>query len=282
MEMQFSKGKTIVHIIIYVLLYFAGDLLSSMAFDLLFSMIELPIRGLYSILRILGCFIVTYVLFWLYTTKILHLKMKDFRITCSIRKWAVLYAAMLPSFVVICYVIIGSPIVTISNPAEIVIAVTYSIIAALKAGVLEEMLFRGYILKLLETKWGKPVAFLVPSFLFSLLHLPSMDEFSVAGILLLMISGTLAGLMFSLVTWKGNSISNSSLLHAIWNFILVTDIMHITTAQGVYGEPVFSIIIPSDNVLVTGAGFGVEASIISIIGYLFVCGTVIRMKSDQT
>ena len=87
--------------------------------------------------------------------------MKDFRITCSIRKWAVLYAAILPSFVVICYVIIGSPIVTTSNPAEIVIAVIYSIIAALKAGVLEEMLFRGYILKLLETKWGKPVA---PSF----------------------------------------------------------------------------------------------------------------------
>lgn len=141
--------------------YFAGDLFSSMAFDLLFSMIELPIRGLYSILRILGCLIITYVLFWLYTTKILHLKMKDFRITCSIRKWAVLYAAILPSFVVICYVIIGSPIVTTSNPAEIVIAVIYSIIAALKAGVLEEMLFRGYILKLLETKWGKPVA---PSF----------------------------------------------------------------------------------------------------------------------
>lgn len=252
MEMQFSKGKTIVHIIIYVLLYFAGDLLSSIAFDLLFSMIELPIRGLYSILRILGCFIVTYVLFWLYTTKILHLKMKDFRITCSIRKWAVLYAAILPSFVVIYYVIIDSPIVTISNPAEIVIAVTYSIIAALKAGVLEEMLFRGYILKLLETKWGKPVAFLVPSFLFSLLHLPSMDELSVAGVLLLMISGTLVGLMFSLVTWKGNSISNSILLHAIWNFILVTDIVHITTIQGVYGEPFFSIIIPSDNVLVTG------------------------------
>ena len=159
MEMQFLKGKTIVHIIVYVLLYFAGDLLSSLAFDLLFSMIELPIRGLYSILRILGCFIVTYVLFWLYTTKILHLKMKDFRITCSIRKWAVLYAAILPSFVVICYVIIGSPIVTTSNPAEIVIAVTYSIIAALKAGVLEEMLFHRYILKLLELKWGKLLLF---------------------------------------------------------------------------------------------------------------------------
>ena len=109
-----------------------------------------------------------------------------------------------------------------------------------------------------------------------------MDEFSVAGISLLVISGTLVGIMFSLITYMGNSISNSGLLHAVWNFVFVTDMIHITTAQGVYGEPVFSIMIPSDNVLVTGAGFGVEASIISTIGYLFVCGAVIQMKSDQT
>ena len=102
------------------------------------------------------------------------------------------------------------------------------------------------------------------------MHIPSMEEFSVAGILLLVISGTLVGIMFSLITYKGNSISNSSLLHAVWNFVFVTDMIHITTAQGIYGEPVFSIIIPSDHVLVTGAGFGVEASIIAIIG-VFIC-----------
>ena len=164
---------------------------------------------------------------------------------------------------------------TALNTGEIIAAVSYSAIAALKAGVLEEMLFRGYILKLLELKWGKVVAVLLPSFLFSLMHIPSMDGFSVAGILLLVISGTLVGIMFSLITYKGNSISNSSLLHAVWNFVFVTDMIHITTAQGIYGEPVFSIIILSDHVLVTEAGFGAEASIIAIIGYLFVCGTVI-------
>ena len=110
------------------------------------------------------------------------------------------------------------------------------------------------------------------------MHIPSMDGFSVAGILLLVISGTLVGIMFSLITYMGNSISNSGLLHAVWNFVFVTDMIHITTAQGIYGEPVFSIIIPSDYVLVTGAGFGVEASIIAIIGYLFVCGAVILRR----
>lgn len=278
MELQFSKGKIIGHIVAYVLLFFVGDLLNSLVFDLLFSIVELPIRGLYSVLRTLGCFVFTYLLFWLYTIKILRLKMESFRITLSIKKWAFSYAVILPFFVVICYFIIGDSTMTALNAGEIIAAVIYSAIAALKAGVLEEMLFRGYILKLLELKWGKVVAVLLPSFLFSLMHIPSMDGFSVAGISLLVISGTLAGIMFSLITYMGNSISNSGLLHAVWNFVFVTDMIHITTAQGIYGEPIFSIIIPSDYVLVTGAGFGVEASIIAIIGYLFVCGAVILRR----
>ncbi len=67
MELQFSKGKIIGHIVAYVLLFLAGDLLNSLVFDLLFSIVELPIRGLYSVLRTLGCFVFTYLLFWLYT-----------------------------------------------------------------------------------------------------------------------------------------------------------------------------------------------------------------------
>ena len=278
MELQFSRRKIIGHIVSYILLFLAGDLLNSLVFDLLFSIVELPIRDLYSILRMLGCLIFTYLLFWLYTIKILRFKMENFRITLSIKKWAFLYAVILPFFVVICYFIIGDSTMTALNTGEIIAAVIYSVIAALKAGVLEEMLFRGYILKLLELKWGKVVAVLLLSFLFSLMHIPSMDEFSVAGISLLVISGTLVGIMFSLITYKGNSISNSSLLHAVWNFVFVTDMIHITTAQGIYGEPIFSIIIPSDHVLVTGAGFGVEASIIAIIGYLFVCGAVLLRR----
>lgn len=278
MELQFSRRKIIGHIVSYILLFLAGDLLNSLVFDLLFSIVELPIRDLYSILRMLGCLIFTYLLFWLYTIKILRFKMENFRITLSIKKWAFLYAVILPFFVIICYLIIGNSTMTALNTGEIIAAVSYSAIAALKAGVLEEMLFRGYILKLLELKWGKAVAVLLPSFLFSLMHIPSMDEFSVAGISLLVISGTLVGIMFSLITYKGNSISNSSLLHAVWNFVFVTDMIHITTAQGIYGEPIFSIIIPSDHVLVTGAGFGVEASIIAIIGYLFVCGAVLLRR----
>ena len=87
MELKFSKGKIIGHIVAYILLFLAGDLLNSLVFDLLFLIVELPIQGLYSVLRMLGCLIFTYLLFWLYTIKILHFKMENFRITLLPRLW---------------------------------------------------------------------------------------------------------------------------------------------------------------------------------------------------
>lgn len=53
---------------------------------------------------------------------------------------------------------------------------------AIKAGILEEMLFGEYIMRLLENKWNKYIAILLPAFLFSLLHILSMETFSIAGL----------------------------------------------------------------------------------------------------
>ena len=63
----------------------------------------------------------------------------------------------------------------------------------------EEMMFRGDIMKLLESRWNKSIAILIPSFLFSLVHIPSMVTFTVSGVQLLIISGRVEGIMFSLV-----------------------------------------------------------------------------------
>ncbi len=275
---NFSEVKILRHIIIYLLLFLAGDLLNSLFFDLFFSIVKIPIRELYAILRMAGNLLITYLLFWLYTTKVLHQNMKDFGITFAVKRWAVLFAIFLPAFVVFIFGLIGNTMVSEFSFGKIFFIVIAALFMAIKAGILEEMLFRGYIMRLLESKWNKYIAILLPSFLFSLLHIPSMETFSIAGLLLLVISGTLVGIMFSIVAYKGNSISNSILLHAVWNFVIVTDILHITTAQGAYGAPIIAIIIPSDNILLTGGGFGIEASVVAVIGYLIVCCLVFILK----
>lgn len=277
-QFKFSTSKTLVNIFIYFLLFLVGDLFSSLLFDLLFSFVKLPSNALYVIPRMLASLLLTVFLFWLYTAKGLHLKMKDFGITLNIKKWGVLISVFLPVFVTVIFAMIGEFNVNSFSVGEICLIIIASTLIALKSGITEEMLFRGYIMKSLESRWNKYIAILVPSFLFGLVHIPSMETFTVSGVVLLIVSGTLVGIMFSLVAYRGNSMSNSALLHTIWNFIMITDILHITTAKGIYGKPIFSIIIPSDNILLTGESFGIEASIIAIIGYILVCGFMLIPK----
>lgn len=267
--LNFSAAKTLKHIAVYFLLFLAGDFFSTFAFDMLFHVVRFA-SGVNYFLRALGCLALTFCLFYLYTTKALHLKMSDFGINAAIKGWGVLFSLLLPGFVLAAFLLLGDVSANPVTPGKGVLTVVYSLMMALKAGILEEMLFRGFIMKLIEGRWNRYAAVLFPSFLFSLAHIPSMEYFSVGGILLLLVSGTLVGVMFSLMAYRGSSISNGALVHAAWNFVMVTDILHITTMDGAYGKPLFSIIIPSDNILLTGAGFGVEASVVAIIGYLAV------------
>ena len=70
-------------------------------------------------------------------------------------------------------------------------------------------------MKLLENCWNTFVAILAPSFIFGLFHIPSMETFSVVGVMLLIVSGTLVGIMFSLVAYKENFIANSAIIHTV-------------------------------------------------------------------
>ena len=283
MEGQFnlSTQKTLKNIVLYFLLFLAGDFINSLVFDLFFSAVELPYRELYSILRMSGQLFFTCLFFWIYTVKVLRLKMRSFGISFEIKPWGVLFSLLLPASVILAFLFIGQSSTNSFAVNETILIVISSILTALKAGIIEEMLFRGFIMKLLENRWNKFAAIFVPSFMFSLFHIPSMETFSIAGVVLLTVSGTLAGIMFSLAAYKGNSIANSAIIHAVWNLVMVTDILHITTAQGYYGNPIFSIIIPSDQLLLTGGGFGVEASIIAIVGYACICAIVLLSKNGK-
>lgn len=105
---KFTTSKTITTIFVYFLLFLAGDLFGSLPFDFVFSFVTLPCSELYIILRMLGCFALTFVLFWLYTTKRLHLKLSDFGITFRIKSWGIVLSVLLPVFVIVGYLMTGA------------------------------------------------------------------------------------------------------------------------------------------------------------------------------
>lgn len=133
------------------------------------------------------------------------------------------------------------------------------------AGVVEEIVFRGVIMTALEKRWNKVIAILIPSMAFGLLHALG-GNMSIVSILLLFVAGTAVGVLFSLVTYESGSIWNAAILHGFWNCIMIGGILDIGVIHD--ETSVFSYLLQSDSLMITGGDFGIEASVISVAGYI--------------
>ncbi len=95
-----------------------------------------------------------------------------------------------------------------------------------------------------------------------------MEKFDVVSLLLLICAGTIVGVMFSLITIVSKSIWSSALVHTLWNFAIIGQILDISTKHNT--KSVYSFVLSSKNVLITGGSFGVESSLVAISGYIIV------------
>ncbi len=82
--------------------------------------------------------------------------------------------------------------------------------------IIEELLFRAFILQILEENLGKIWAILITSFLFSLVHFtnPNITFFAHINIFL-------AGILFAVIYIKSRSLYPSIMFHFLWNISLV-------------------------------------------------------------
>lgn len=136
---------------------------------------------------------------------------------------------------------------------------------ALATGIVEEVIFRGMIFTLLEKNYSRKLALWLPSVLFGLLHIVGRTD-DVISMLQVVVAGTLVGVLFTLVTLETGSVWSSALIHGIWNFIFVGDILHI--GEKADSSAIINYTLSSKSPLITGGDFGVEASIWAILAYL--------------
>ncbi|MDR3086111.1 MAG: CPBP family intramembrane metalloprotease [Christensenellaceae bacterium] len=146
--------------------------------------------------------------------------------------------------------------------------------AGLGAGVAEELLFRGVLLRLFFEKWGAAWAILVNSLLFGLIHFG--NDLQIAEVLGVFLA---AGLLLNAVWFFTKSVWISIGAHFAWNFAL----------GGVFGMPISGIAVEGGGLLrsalvgtemLTGGVSGPEASLpfvaaTSLVG-LLVLGLAIR------
>lgn len=147
------------------------------------------------------------------------------------------------------------------------------------AGAVEEMISRGVIMGMLEQRIGRVKAVLLPSVLFAVVHMVG-GSFDVMSMLQLLVSGSLVGILFSLIAIESGSIWNSALVHGIWNMLMAGGILHI--GKAIDSQVLYNWVLNTDETLWTGGEFGAEASLIAITVYLLVIGLALwRMQNPE-
>lgn len=132
------------------------------------------------------------------------------------------------------------------------------------AAVVEEAVFRGAILKSLESRWNRKAAVLASSVLFGAVHMLGASLSLVSAVQLLL-AGTAVGILFALIAYESGSIWSGALVHGVWNLFMVSQILSIGPEAD--ASSIFSYVLELKNPLLTGGDFGIEASVIAMMAY---------------
>lgn len=259
-----------------VVVLVSAQILAQLAASLL-VLIKIP-EGICNILA--GAIYVglTFVLLKKFTEKFLKIKIEDLGMPgfCMKTRW-IIVAILLPTIVKAIYLLLfsGEYVSSGMDNGQIFSALSAGIaFTGIAAGFVEEMVFRGVIFHLIKSRWNIKAAIFVPSVLFGLIHIIEMD-FSVTSCLLVLITGTMVGIMFSMITIESGSVWNSGIVHAIWNIIIIGGGLSVSQTADEYS--VMTYVLQSKSFILTGGEFGIESSLISLLGYIAVSLAAICM-----
>ena len=262
--------KTMMHCVIGIVLFIIANITAAIVSKSLSNIITVN-----SIIIILNCcfnIIFFFLLISLYVRKGLKKSLSFFRINnTKPLKLFIFISIILPCCVIGFYYYFIDGTWSVNN-AKIYEKIFFALSIGLSAGVCEEILFRGYIMKLVEIRWNKKIAVCVPSVLFALLHISG--SMNILDILQLLLAGIAVGIMFSSVTYANDTVNNSMVVHGVWNFF----ILGIVGISGKENHAVLiSYVIRSDSIWITGGTFGVESGLPAVIGYALVALLAIRL-----
>lgn len=125
--------------------------------------------------------------------------------------------------------------------------------------LLEEILFRGYLMPFFSKIIGIKFTIILLSFLFTCIHLfnPNLDIIGLANVFL-------AGVTFSLIYYYTGNLWLVGAMHTLWNFILGFIVGSQISGIITYNSVFFSIPVENKD-LISGGVFGFEASIVTTI-----------------
>jgi len=141
--------------------------------------------------------------------------------------------------------------------------------------LLEEILFRGYLMPFFSKVIGIKFTITLLSFLFTCIHLfnPNLDIIGLANVFL-------AGITFSLIYYYTGNLWLVGAMHTLWNFILGFIVGSQISGIITYNSVFFSIPVENKD-LISGGVFGFEASIVTTIVELTISLFVIYLIKKE-
>lgn len=281
---KISVGKLVVVILCALLLLVVSQ---NLAFNIGLLLTKAGLSAMIGNIMIAMLYVgFTYLGIQLLYKKFLHLdasflRMPDMRKKNIFRAVWVVTAVFMPILAVFGFLFLGGDWYRVDiEPEQMKALITGTIFFyGFAAGAVEEMIFRGVIMGMLEQRIGRVKAVLLPSILFAVVHMVG-SSFDVMSMLQLLVSGSLVGILFSLIAMESGSIWNSALVHGIWNMVMAGGILHI--GKAIDSQALYNWVLNTDETLWTGGEFGAEASLIAITVYLLViCLALWRIQNPE-
>ncbi len=267
------ENKSWWKIILYCMSFFLIFFISAIVVDLLTSWMT-NYSARFAVREIFLRLPITFVLFWLFAHYVVKKPLSFFMIrkpTKEILKW-VGVGFVLPLSVILIYLIFGKiELLGHADPlssSKIIYFVVATISMALLGGIIEEVLFRGYMFRILEEKWNTTIAILGPAMLFGSIHLLMIDSTNLVDVILVVIPISLVGVMFGLIVYITRNVWNAVVVHGIWNLFMVGRIIRTSAFEEHQFNAIYQLQITSDHILLTGGSFGVESAVPAIAVYL--------------
>ena len=260
-------GKVMMHCLVMVILFLAAAIFVNPLTD---GIDNGTIRIIVKELIRIG---VTVGLLWLYARLFFKKSSAYFGIhqLFKTEKIWVLVGLALPLTVIVFYILTQYVVFEKQDQLPLNTVLTFiigSFITACSAGVIEEILFRGYLFKLIEDKWNAVTAILVTSVLFGALHLLTVNGQQLLDVCLILIGGTLVGILFSLIVYKTRVVWNAVVVHIIWNFFMNSKIVQFVSASDQNHSSLVIFRFTSDSIWITGGTFGIDVAVPVAVMYV--------------
>ncbi|MES2418448.1 MAG: CPBP family intramembrane glutamic endopeptidase [Bacteroidota bacterium] len=152
---------------------------------------------------------------------------------------------------------------------------------SISAGITEEVLFRGHLFMLIRSRCSKAKAVLITSLIFGLVHIVMLPSITPLDIVIVVVGGTIAGLMFSLICLYSKSVWYAAIAHIVWDIFFIGKITAIATTQADADKIILPFKLITNNLLLTGGSFGVEVAVPSLLLYLLVIGMLYKLMQGQ-